>query len=370
MNTIPSVSIAEASRASTAIALVSGKGGSGKTMLAVALAQGAALAGKSVVLIDTDFATAGLTYYLTFRAFSKAKFGLSDLISKPDAVSNMTSWAGVGNPQAGDERWLDEVRLVPIGDHRIPVDEVSEGMMSAFRKALEEAKRIADIVIVDCRGGIDNQSIAVSMMVDEVLVVVETDTTSVRASQHLADEFLSFGIKDKIAGFVLNKVLDDPTSLAMTASSLLRVDYLGAIPFDIDATRSYIQGKVPDSSSLFSRHCFAVISKLIPGITLYDRLRTLSPADFSSVTLKSPETRLGGVMIAAFSMYISVGLLAVAYAKASDGVVKYLPGIAAYGLICNVLVLAAVSDPIKQVIGGIFRSYNRVFSTALKKIYR
>ena len=370
MSTNPLTPIAETSGTATAIALVSGKGGSGKTMLAVALAQGAALAGKSVVLIDTDFATAGLTYYLTFRAFSKAKFGLSDLMSKPDAVSNMILWAGVGNPQGVDERWLEEVRLVPIGDHRLRVDEVNESMISTFQNALVQAKRMADIVIVDCRGGIDNQSIAVSMLVDEVLVVVETDTTSIRASQHLADEFLSFGIKDKIAGFVLNKVLDDPTSLAMTASSLLRVDYLGAIPFDIDATRAYIQGKVPDSSSLFSRHCFSVISKLVPSITTYDRVRTLSPADFSSVTLKSPETRLGGVMIAASSMYISIALLAVAYAKASDDIVKYLPAIAAYGLICNVLVLAAVSDPIKQVIGGVFRSYNRVFSSMLKRIYR
>lgn len=67
-------------RVGKSIAVVSGKGGSGKTMVAVALAQGVALAERSCILIDADFATGGLTYYLTFRNFKNARIGLSDIL--------------------------------------------------------------------------------------------------------------------------------------------------------------------------------------------------------------------------------------------------------------------------------------------------
>ncbi|WP_305418184.1 nucleotide-binding protein [Photobacterium leiognathi] len=62
------------------IAIVSGKGGSGKTMLTATIAKILDISGSSVLLIDADFGTAGLTYYLGLNEVNNISVGLANLI--------------------------------------------------------------------------------------------------------------------------------------------------------------------------------------------------------------------------------------------------------------------------------------------------
>jgi flagellar biosynthesis protein FlhG len=328
-------------------------------MLAIALAQGAAIVGKNAVLVDTDFATGGLTYYLTFRAFGNSRVGFSELLAGK-SPGRLSEWAAAGRPEGPNEDWLSRVRLVSIGDPRRIRDGQSLDIAQPLEQVLREASDLGELVIVDCRGGIDSQSIAVCGMVDEIVIVVETDTTSIRASQHLADTLSDQNLKHKVAGFVLNKVMDDPTALAKTASSLLGTAYLGSIPFDIEATRSYIQGRIPDAGSLFSRHAFAILPRLMSGVDNYSAIQVLSPEEFGTVTLRSPEARLGGLIIFSMAFYLFVIYVWARYSEIFDfGRYQYWD--MTILVFTNVLVFAALSDPIKQVIGRQSRRYLNFF---------
>ncbi|OQW76531.1 MAG: hypothetical protein BVN32_08915 [Proteobacteria bacterium ST_bin14] len=353
------------------VAVVSGKGGSGKTMFAVALAQGAAINDKKAILVDTDFATGGLTYYLTFREFSNARVGLSDFLGSRPTDKPLSDWAAVGKSTRREEDWISNVKLAPIGDQRRFREDMDNEIELAVRNVLNQAVYISDLVVVDCRGGIDSQSIAVCRMADEIIVVVETDTTSIRASQHLADILSDENIKQKVVGFVLNKVMDDPTPLAKTASALLRLDYLGAIPFDIEATRSYIQGLIPDSNTLFARHVFAILPRIFSDLEKISNIRVLDAEEFGSVTLRSPETRLGGLILLSLGLYLSVGFMWFAYLD-----LDYIGGIRfnifqiLFVISLDFILFAGLSDAIKQKLGQSYRqqySVFRLFSKLMKK---
>lgn len=351
------------------VAIVSGKGGSGKTMLAVALAQGAALAGREVVLIDTDFATGGLSYYLTFREFNNARLGISDVLEGDGLFPSLSSWAVSGVSNGLGRGWLSKLRLVPMGDQRRFFDDTERRSSKLLQSIIEEARHLGDLVIVDCRGGIDNQSLEVCHMVDEILIVVETDSTSIRSSQHLTDVLSEQKLRSKVAGFVLNKVMDNPTALAKTASSLLGIAYLGSIPFDIEATRSYIQGHIPDSNTLFSQQVFATLPRFMTDMDIYDRIPVLSPEEFGSVTLRSPEVRLGGLVVLTISLYLSATYIFFLYSS-YFGQKYFFDELRAVGILfifgANIITFIALSDSVKQKIGRFFRRSSRLFGRLIR----
>src|SRR5436305_4163571 len=65
------------------IAVVSGKGGSGKTMIASVMAEIADAAGEQVILVDADTGTAGLSFYLGLELVANTAVGVSNLLTEP-----------------------------------------------------------------------------------------------------------------------------------------------------------------------------------------------------------------------------------------------------------------------------------------------
>jgi flagellar biosynthesis protein FlhG len=344
-------------------AVVSGKGGSGKTLVAVAMAQALGALNYSTLLIDVDFGTGGLTYYLTFTIFSNARVGLADLHTNEDGGVSFENLLSSPKPASlVSNKELRFIRLIPTGDQRTAEPMDRETLEKLFKDVLYIAKSQFDYVIADCRGGIDPQSIAVCSICDEILVVAETDATSIQATQHLVDVLNRHDLKRKIVGFLLNKVMDDPTPLAKAATSFFRSEYLGAIPFDIDATRAYIQGELPSKNSLFSRHVQYCLSNMLLSARSYQNVRTLAPAEFSTVTLRNPETRLGGVLIGTLSVYLAIILMLVSYSIIPTDIDTianpHLIGVVA-GVYCSI-VLLSLSESFKQKMGSIFSAYRTI----------
>ncbi|SFK16717.1 flagellar biosynthesis protein FlhG [Sphingomonas sp. NFR04] len=350
----------QAERRGKILAVVSGKGGSGKTMLAVSLAQGLAIADRTVMLVDADFATGGLSYYLTFREFGNSRVGISDLLDHYESVPPLETWAAQKSfdDLEYDSLWMSNIRLAPIGDQR-RFSTADRSPLEAIADIIRQAADLADIVIVDCRGGIDIESLGVCQLSDEILIVVETDTTSIRTSQHLIEVLAEYRIKSKVVGFVLNKVMDDPTPLAKTVGALLSIGYLGAVPFDIEATRSYIQGRIPSPSSLFSRQIFSIIPKIYKKIDRFKSGRVISPEEFGSVTLKSPEAGAGGVFIFGISLYLSAIYIWVTYSGVGYRILSWQYLDVAVMIISNILLVLALSDATKQILGRFVRGQNQ-----------
>jgi septum site-determining protein MinD len=345
--------------AGRSIAVVSGKGGSGKTIFAVAMAQTLSLSGYRVLMIDTDFGTGGLTYYLTFNAFTSARLGLSEFILGQPKAKGLVDIASYSTTRSyGSENPFpnapDSVALIPIGDQRSVYDLPRERVYDVMTRLIDEAAKEFDYIIADCRGGIDEQSTTVCEICDHILMIVETDATAIQASQHLVDVLSQRGLKDKLLGFVLNKVMDDPTTLAKAGNSFFRSHYLGAVPFDIDTTRAYIQGNLPRIGSLFSRHVMATVTRMFPD-RIFLHVQTLSPNEFSTVSLRSPETRVGGIILFGLYLYVSFFawysiLVKPYYSNVSPSAVYYI-----YTATSILFLGMALSDAVKQAIGRAVR---------------
>lgn len=334
------------------IAIVSGKGGSGKTLVAAALAQSAAAEGQRVVLIDADLGTGGLTYYLGFSAFERAREGFTEYLlgggRALPKVAKAKAEVSISDPA------MKRVGLIPIGEHR-NLDGKAKGVNSDIILTLNERlKTEYDLAIYDCRGGLDEDSISVCRSTHEILMVVETDAASIQASQYLSGKLYEAGFGGKISGFILNKVMDDPTSLAKAGTSFFKAEYLGAIPFDIDTTRDFIKGNLPSSGSIFYRAIAAAVLPILGIKGVVSKYRSLRANEFSKLTLKDSDEFEGGIFLAVFATYgvIIFGIIVFWMRKSLDQFEQFSVSLA--GLL---FVFAALSPPLKRSLGRLMSGY-------------
>ncbi len=334
------------------LAVISGKGGSGKTMISVAMAQALSQAGQTVLLVDADAGTGGLSYYLGFSAFSRARQGLTEFAAQnfPYIISPNISYAKVETIRANSA--FEHISLLSIGQHRLLEDRrILE--VNVFAALLEHVDGDFDFVIYDCRGGIDEESLAVCRAVESVVLVAETDAASIQASQYLVDVMQKHALGRSLVGFMLNKAMDDPTSLAKAGNSFFNSEFLGAVPFDIEATRAFIRGEVPAMASLFSRHVASCVHQLYPETYQNEPIGLLSSTEYSTLTLRDPGLRMGALLIFSIGLYGFVGFAA-AYFSHQFRFSSLTP--IWLGLGALVLLAAQSSDNFKRGIGRGFRS--------------
>lgn len=291
-------------RQGRSIAVVSGKGGSGKTMVAAELARLADAGSSVVALIDADLGTGGLTYFLNLRYIQRQVGGVADLaLAYEEGVPDTFDIKGSLQEIDG----FSQSTFLSVGDHRrLFGRNYSDNVKKALRYAISELARSHDVVLIDCRGGIDDESIAVCEAVDDVLLVVESDTTSYQASQHLADVLAQERLATKLRGFVINKVIDDPSSIARNGTVSFRCPYLGSIPFDLDVTRNFLVGEIPDLRSVFGIHLASSSHRVYPEMFPSPMGRVWEFKEFSEVGLTDIDAARGGVVAAAAIVAIAL----------------------------------------------------------------
>jgi len=339
------------------IAVVSGKGGSGKTMAAATLACLLANEGAEVILMDGDVGTAGLSYYLGLKYVRNTRRGFSSFAllapGKPTA-EHLDELARALEPvELSTHSWHSGFQFLAIGDHRrlsraFGRARRARQLGELFAEAVNYIAPSADTLLIDCRGGIDEESIAICRVVDEIVMIVEPDTTSFQASQHLAEVLSDNDLGHKLRGFIVNKAIQDPTVVARSGGNTLRTQYLGAIPLDIEAARSFLVSEVPDRDSIFAVHLQDAFSKAYPRLLGPPRARVWATDDYNRFNVLAPESTRGGVILAFLIVY--VGLVAVAFAVSAQIALTrnlYLVSV----ITLTVLGAVATQEPLRQLVG-------------------
>ena len=346
-------------------AIVSGKGGSGKTVIAAEMANLMSSEKHSVVLMDADTGTGGLSYYLGlkyvrnitegFTTYALASIGdgprsgqRPDLLKLTQVVDDNHSGAGF--------------RFLAIGDHRKLSREFDQPdapagkLASLLSEAIRGLARASDFLVVDCRGGVDNDSLAVCRAVDDIILIVEADPTSFQASQHLVDVLTDNDLAHKLRGFIINKAIEDPAAVARTAGRALRTQYLGTIPFDIEAARSFITSDLPDLNSIFGIHVRDALSRAYPKLIAPPRQsRVWKASDYNSFNVLSPDsTRAGLLLSLSFLIVGLVLIIASTLGVLAGNRAAYIVSIA----VMTGLGVIAASEPFRQILGRIFNSYS------------
>ena len=222
------------------IAIASGKGGVGKTWLAVTLADGLARAGCRVLLVDWDLGLANLDVQLGLVPTCDLAQVLQQALPLQGAITSFAPRLDIlaGSSGTGAISGLDPATL--------------ENLLSGIRDC---ATRY-DYVICDLAAGLDQVVRRMAAYVDLLLVVVTDEPTS------LTDAYavLKLHCRDGDAGrgqIIVNRA-KTPASGARTYATLSRAcqAFLGHTPALAGIIRS--DDRVPDSirrqTPLLTRH--------------------------------------------------------------------------------------------------------------------
>jgi len=147
----------------TRIAVTSGKGGVGKTSLAVNLAVAIARLGHRAGILDADFSLGNLDVMLGLTA----ERHLGAVLAGKASVRDIT----LDGP--------DGIRVIPAGSGVRALTSLSRRQWSRLVDAIDEAGRDLDFLLFDTSSGISNNVLDVVGLADYVLVVTSYDPAAV-----------------------------------------------------------------------------------------------------------------------------------------------------------------------------------------------
>jgi MinD-like ATPase involved in chromosome partitioning or flagellar assembly len=205
------------------IAFVSGKGGAGKSVIIGNLSACLAKNGMKVLMIDCDFFTRGLTFYMI--GDKSAKAGLLEFLSDGTSVSEFKTALEVSVKDTPNLSLLpasSKTRMYSVSDldqrANLTVLQSLRAMYHDFQELINLVRADYDYIILDTRSGVDPVSLLPALVADEFILIVEEDKTSWRIGELLISEIkkleqflqsLTDSVQTHFKGFVLNKVTEE-----------------------------------------------------------------------------------------------------------------------------------------------------------------
>jgi len=278
------------------IAFASGKGGTGKTLMASCLGYALIQAGHRVLMIDADPATDGLSLFLlgpkgtkqiqdfqeanTFTGALHAFSQGGSMLCEPRRINRagpedhgVTYQALIsGRGLYGDDATLSQTLAVPDLDQE------------TFRKAVKELFASLkkgdryDYVIVDTRGGFAFESTDVCALADSLIVVTEPDFTSFYQDRNLIRRISAaseqLGSKTLLRSVIVNKATESEQKtdeldlrkvetsfrIELTKEFPLRFEDTHPVPVDVEALKAYKTQRLPYRTAPASLFSFATLS--------------------------------------------------------------------------------------------------------------
>ena len=187
------------------IAIVSGKGGTGKTMFAANLGATLAKMGRQTILIDMDTGLRNLDLYLGLE--NKVVYDVNDVMNGlcriRQAVIKDKTFPGLSFMAASPRR--DEGHLTPL--HVKVLCETHGFNSELIIHAQNELKKLAekyDYVILDAAAGVDDGLDMVLGGADEAIIVMNPEISSKRDSELVTEILRSKGMQNIY--YIINKI--------------------------------------------------------------------------------------------------------------------------------------------------------------------
>ena len=256
---------------SKSLALLSGKGGSGKTTLALSIASLLSKCNLAVLYIDCDFSTNGATYFFEDKINEKTQ--------KLDSFfSYFSEQEEVGQHKAAKETERKQCNLfdyesLPERGSFIKVDEnfdflpsivkLSKKNMEYYQFNPKDISIMAyldncwrqkyDAIIYDCQAGYSSILKCVLPYVDVNLVVMEADAISAVAIRSL---YLRIGslLNDKKIYQVFNKITEEEYDIYSKVSGGTIFTNIESVMFDWKIRKAFYMAEIPEISNAGGRY--------------------------------------------------------------------------------------------------------------------
>ena len=209
------------------ITVTSGKGGVGKSNVAVNLAVQMQRLGKRVLVFDADFGLANVE--VMFGAIPK--YNLADVIYSGKKIQEIISNGPLG------------IGFISGGTGIAGLSDLSNEQIECMIQSMRELDQLADVIIIDTGAGISNQVMEFVVSSAEVLLVTTpepsslTDSYSLLKALHMNPKFKQENTKVSV---LANRVmsLEEGQALYEKLSSVVaqflqgEIAYAGMIPQD------------------------------------------------------------------------------------------------------------------------------------------
>lgn len=284
------------------ISVISGKGGTGKTLLTAVLADMLGNRGASILIVDLDIFVRGLTsllFYYKQEALALSKEGeltVSDFFLNKNLSQTNRSVDIKQKDKLATSRYrsFDILPAVPSVDTLLDFNDISPDNRKAaeqiIKKILRQISKDYEIVIFDCRAGYDEliaaahylSDITISVEEDDVIARVTADNL-VKQLQKVSQKTPLFRVTNKARNVKSEKDLD---------REIRKVTDLGSIPFDIDVMNSFGAHTFWDdiSKTLYRTALARVWNRLNQKMELGLELPTYR---FSAISSELLESRIG-----------------------------------------------------------------------------
>lgn len=210
-------------RSASIIAVTSGKGGVGKTNVAVNLAIRLSTLGRRVVLMDADLGTANA-----------------------DVLCNLTAPATLAHVVAG-RRTLEQVmidapggfRLIPGASGLARIAAMGDAERNRLMEQVHALEQDADLIVIDTGAGVNPNVLSFAMAADQLLVVTTPEPTAITDAYALT-KIIARQPKRPPIGILVNMVRDAAEArnvfsrIDATARRYLQLEprYAGHVPAD------------------------------------------------------------------------------------------------------------------------------------------
>ncbi len=232
------------------IAIASGKGGTGKSTLALNLGISLSQVGKKVLIIDADFAMANLGVML---GIERAPISLHNVLMDEVTIND----AFYDGPSG--------IKYVPAG---LSIERIKRMNYDRLRDAIKLVKDF-DFVLVDCAPGLEKDAVAGILSASEMIIIMVPEPSS------LADglKVKSFAEINniKIDGIVTNFVTRDKSEIKkQDLETLMNAKVVAELPYDIEVRRAAGEQKpviLKSPDSAFS-HALLDLTAFLSGVQI------------------------------------------------------------------------------------------------------
>lgn len=223
-------------RVARVITVTSGKGGVGKSSVAVNLAIALGRLGNRVVIFDADFGLANIEVMLGIRPVSN----LADLMFRNKSLADIITTGP------------DNIGFISGGSGIQELTSLSKDQIVYMIQKLVELDEKADIIIIDTGAGIGDSVIEFVAASTEVLLVATPEPTSItdayallktlnrRTDIKLQDTVIRM-VANRIGSFDEGKELYNKLSLVVGKFLNIKVEYLGALPQDAVVSKAVMR---------------------------------------------------------------------------------------------------------------------------------
>ncbi len=174
------------SRFATTIAILSGKGGVGKSNIAVNLSVCLVEKGVNVTLVDLDMGLANADLLMDVQP----RYTLAHLLAGVRSLEEIMT-AGPGG-----------MTFVPGGSGLSALANLSEFERQHLIAQLRRLNRSADIVVLDCAAGISRNVVSFAQLADRILVVTTPEPTALADAYATIKAMRRYNRSDGIGLFV------------------------------------------------------------------------------------------------------------------------------------------------------------------------